>query len=64
MLLLSPTHPSMEIRETTTNDQTANLLFLIVAMAILWARSSALATAQYRQLAARIGIPGSGGWRG
>jgi len=33
-------------------------------MGILWARSSALATAQYRQLAARIGIPGSGGWRG
>ncbi|WVR04657.1 hypothetical protein IAU60_001668 [Kwoniella sp. DSM 27419] len=39
---------------------TANLLFLIVAMTILWARTSALATAQYRQLAARIGIPGSG----
>ncbi|RSH92223.1 hypothetical protein EHS25_008638 [Saitozyma podzolica] len=41
---------------------TCNLLFLIVALTILWARSSALATAQYRQLAARIGIP-SGGWR-
>ncbi|ORY31028.1 hypothetical protein BCR39DRAFT_593552 [Naematelia encephala] len=41
---------------------TANLLFLIVALTILWARSSALAAAQYRQLAARIGIP-SGSWR-
>ncbi|KAK8847434.1 hypothetical protein IAR55_005292 [Kwoniella newhampshirensis] len=40
---------------------TANLLFLIVALTILWARTSALATEQYRQLAARIGIPG-GGW--
>ncbi|WWC59500.1 uncharacterized protein I303_102056 [Kwoniella dejecticola CBS 10117] len=40
---------------------TANLLFLIVALTILWARTSALATEQYRQLAARIGIP-SGGW--
>ncbi|EIW71227.1 hypothetical protein TREMEDRAFT_27464 [Tremella mesenterica DSM 1558] len=41
---------------------TTNLLFLIVALTILWARTSALATAQYRQLAARIGIPG-GSWR-
>jgi len=41
---------------------TANLLFLIVALTVLWARTSALASAQYRQLAARIGIPG-GGWR-
>ncbi|WVQ98086.1 hypothetical protein IAU59_005208 [Kwoniella sp. CBS 9459] len=40
---------------------TANLLFLIVALTILWARTSALATEQYRQLAARIGIP-SGTW--
>ncbi|KAK4685801.1 hypothetical protein P7C73_g4339, partial [Tremellales sp. Uapishka_1] len=42
--------------------QTANLLFLLVALTVLWARSSALANAQYRQLAARIGIPG-GSWR-
>lgn len=40
---------------------TANLLFLIVALSILWARTSALAAEQYRQLAARIGIPG-GNW--
>ncbi|KGB75152.1 hypothetical protein I307_04201 [Cryptococcus deuterogattii 99/473] len=40
---------------------TANLLFLIVALTILWARTSALAAEQYRQLAARIGIPG-GNW--
>ncbi|OCF32580.1 hypothetical protein I316_05760 [Kwoniella heveanensis BCC8398] len=40
---------------------TANLLFLIVALTVLWARTSALATEQYRQLAARIGIP-SGTW--
>ena len=42
--------------------QIANLLFLIVALTILWARTSTLAQAQYRQLAARIGIPG-GSWR-
>ncbi|WVQ83268.1 hypothetical protein IAT38_005407 [Cryptococcus sp. DSM 104549] len=40
---------------------TANLLFLIVALTVLWARTSALATEQYRQLAARIGIT-TGGW--
>lgn len=42
--------------------QTACLLFLIVAMTILWARTSALAAQQYHQLAARIGIP-AGTWR-
>ncbi|WVN89406.1 uncharacterized protein L203_104629 [Cryptococcus depauperatus CBS 7841] len=40
---------------------TANIFFLIFALAILWARTSALAAKQYKQLAARIGIPG-GGW--
>ncbi|KAK1921614.1 hypothetical protein DB88DRAFT_498582 [Papiliotrema laurentii] len=49
-------------REDFWEFVTANLLFLIVALTILWARSSALAAAQYRQLAARIGIPG-GSWR-
>ncbi|ORX33932.1 hypothetical protein BD324DRAFT_584132 [Kockovaella imperatae] len=40
----------------------ANLLLLMVALGILWARTSVLAKAQYRQLAARIGFPGSS-WR-
>ncbi|EJT45285.1 hypothetical protein A1Q1_06354 [Trichosporon asahii var. asahii CBS 2479] len=37
---------------------TANLLFLIVCLVIYWVRTSTLATQQYRQLAARIGIRG------
>ncbi|KAL7420034.1 hypothetical protein Q5752_004999 [Cryptotrichosporon argae] len=41
---------------------TANVLFLVVALAIYGIRTSTLATAQYRQLAARIGISGAG-WR-
>ncbi|ODN79659.1 hypothetical protein L202_03597 [Cryptococcus amylolentus CBS 6039] len=42
---------------------TTNVLFLVFALVILWGRTSALAAQQYRQLAARIGIP-AGGWVG
>ncbi|BEJ14935.1 hypothetical protein CspHIS471_0407020 [Cutaneotrichosporon sp. HIS471] len=41
---------------------TANVLLLMVCLTIFAVRTSALATQQYRQLAARIGIP-SGAWR-
>ena len=61
LLLAHPSHLGSEL-VAQCSRQIANLLFLIVALGILWGRSSALAAAQYRQLAARIGIPGSG-WR-
>ncbi|KAL1411683.1 hypothetical protein Q8F55_002649 [Vanrija albida] len=41
---------------------TANLLLLIVCLTIYGVRTSTLAAQQYRQLAARIGIP-SGSWQ-
>lgn len=42
-------------------NQTANLLFLLVGLTVLLLRGRKLAMLQYRQLAARIGLPGGGG---
>ena len=40
------------------------MLFFIVSMVVLLLRTRKLAGMQYRMLAARIGLPGSGGGAG
>jgi hypothetical protein len=44
------------------DSQTTNILLLVICLVIYGVRTSELATQQYRQLAARIGIP-SGAWQ-